>query len=212
MNAHRSLLTDAQKLLLTILCVAAGGCATPQPVLDLADKTSANVAIVSARLRQVSAESDRLYASRADNVSRLHGIIATQRAHLTYDQALTRKSGQGGDLELMTEMQAWTKQVDDIFAAAAQAEKERRDALTQGQTRIDTKTQILQQVAETLSALAARETVAERAQVLQKFASEVRDDIDKKLKEGTGSAADAKKLLDKLREDFSPTVKSNQGK
>ena len=188
--------------LILVACVVAVGCATPQPVLDLAGKTSANVGIVSTRLRQLSDESNRLYTRRADNISRMEASNTTYRANLAYDTALTKKVGDQGDIELVADLKAWVKEVDEIFTAAAEEEKKRRDALLAGQTTIDTKSQALQKVAETLAALAREESAADRVRLLQKFVVEVRDDLKKELDNGTESSAQAKALLDQLRSSF----------
>ena len=186
------------RLWIVVASAAVAGCATPQPVLDLAGKTSANVGIVSTRLRQLSDESNRLYASRADNVSRLQAGNTTARANLAYDMALTTKSGEGADLNLMADLQSWVKSIDQIYASAAEEEKKRRDALLAAQTTIDTKSQALQKVAETLAALAREESAADRVRLLQKFAKEVQEDLKKELDNGTESSKQAKALLDHL--------------
>jgi hypothetical protein len=180
----------------------ATGCATPPPVLALADKSSANAGIVSARLRQLAAESDRLYAARASNISTLHGTNTTQRAAFAYDVALTRKSGQEADLELVNDLQAWVKDVDVIFSAAAGAEIQRRDTLLAAQNKIDTRAAALQKIAETLAALGKEDSPAERASLLAKFATEVRDDVKKQLDDGSESSARAKVLLDEIKTSF----------
>jgi hypothetical protein len=180
--------------------VLLGGCAsTPEPVLQLAEKSSANAGVVSARLRQLADASDALYASRAANISHLHAVNANQRASLEYDLALTRKVGQDADLALMKDVQAWTAEVDKLFADAAGAEKTRRDELAAAQTKIDAKSQALQKVAQILSTLAQKESASDRARSLAAFATEVRDDVKKQLDDGSASATAAKKLLDHLK-------------
>jgi hypothetical protein len=177
-----------------------GGCAsTPEPVLQLAEKSSANAGVVSARLRQLADASDALYANRAANISHLHAVNASQRASLEYDLALTRKVGQEADLALMKELQAWTAEVDKLFADAAGAEKTRREELAAAQVKIDTRSHALQKVAQTLSSLAQKESAGERAKLLAAFASEVRDDVKKQLEDGSASSAAAKDLLDHLK-------------
>ena len=177
-----------------------GGCAsTPEPVLQLAEKSSANAGVVAARLRQLAEASDALYASRAANISHLHAVNASQRASLEYDLALTRKVGQDADLALMEDLQAWTAEVDKLFADAAGAEKLRRDELAAAQVKIDSKSQALQKVAQTLSSLAQKESAGERARLLAAFATEVRDDVKKQLDDGSASATAAKDLLDHLK-------------
>lgn len=186
------------RISIVLACIAVAGCATPQPVLDLAGKTSANVGIVSTRLHQLSEESNRLYAARADNISRLQAGNTTARANLAYDIALTTKSGESADVALMKDLETWVGSIDEIFAKAAEEEKKRRDTLLAGQTAIDTKSQALQKVAETLAALAREESAADRVRLLQKFAKEVADDVKKDLDNGTESSKQAKALLDHL--------------
>lgn len=182
--------------LVALLCTA---CSTPPPVLELADKTSANVGVVAARLRQLTDESDRLYGARIDNIARLHGSNATQRAAHAYDLALTRRAGQASDLEIMADLEKWSKDVDAIFASAVSAQTQWREALMVQQTRIDTRAAALQKVAEKLSGLAKEEASAARAKLLTQFARDVRDAAKKQLEDGSESAKHAKALLDEVR-------------
>jgi hypothetical protein len=175
------------------------GCATPDTVHELAGVTSANVGVLSARLKQLADESSRLYANRTENVAHLHAVNARSRAAYSYDVALTKKSGDQADLDLIKELEAWVADVDQIFTSAANAEKDRRDALLASQVKIDIKAQALQKIAEILSALSKEESRAERLRALRNFASEVRDDVKKELNSGTDSAKAAKALLGKVR-------------
>jgi hypothetical protein len=197
------------KLCVAAACAVSVGCTTPQPVLDLADKTSANVGIVSARLRQIAAESNRLYVSRTDRIVRMQNDNTDIRARLAYDKALTTKVGDRADLELIDDLQGWVKQVDEIYAQAADADKQRRDALLARQTKIDAKSPQLQKVAETLSALAKEDSTADRVKFLKTFVVEVRDDTRTNLKDGSESAKAAQDLLDKIR-GKTPPLKSGQ--
>lgn len=187
-------------------CVSVGavillfGCATPDSVHQLAEVTSANVGVLGTRLNQLSEESDRLYARRAENVAHMHSVNEQSRARYLYDVALTEKSGDKKDLDLKKELEAWKAEVDNIFAAAVGAEQRRRDSLLAGEVKIDTKAKDLQKIAETLAVLAKEESREERIRALRKFASEVRDDVKKELDSGTASANAAKNLLDKVRE------------
>jgi hypothetical protein len=193
MNAPRRIAVIAA------LASLAGCASTPEPVLQLAEKSSANAGVVGARLRQLSEGSDALFANRAANVSHLHAVNVSQRASLDYDLALTRKVGQETDLALMKDLQAWKAEIDKLFADAAGAEKTQRDELAAGQVKIDAKAQALQKVAQTLNTLAQKESAGERARLLAAFASEVRDDVNKQLDDGSKSAAAAKDLLDHLK-------------
>lgn len=184
------------------LLAGLGGCAsTPEPVLQLAEKSSANAGVVGARLRQLAEASDALYASRAANVADLHAVNAAERASLDYDLALTRKVGQSADLTLMKDLQAWAVEVDKLFAQSAGAEKTLRDELTAAQVKIDAKAQALQKVAQTLTSLAQQESAGDRARLMAAFAKEVRDDVKKQLDDGSESANAAKALLNQLKAD-----------
>jgi len=191
-----------------VLSILLHGCATEQSVLDLADKTSANVGIVSATLRQLSDESSRLYANRADNIVRLSAVTATHRANYAYDIALTKKVGQKAELELIDELKVWVKEVDGIYAAALNAERDRKAALLEQQTKIDTKTEAMQRLAQTLSTLAKRDSSTDRLKFMKSFAKELRDDVKKQLDDGTETAARAKALLDQVKSSSaSPIVR-----
>ena len=198
-----------RNLCIAAACALSAGCTTPRPVLDLADKTSANIGIVSARLRQIAGESNRLYSTRTDRIVRMQGDNAEIRARLAYDKALTTKVGDQSDLELIDDLQGWVKQADEIYAQAADAEKQRRDALLARQTKIDAKSPQLQKVAETLSALAKEDSASDRVQFLRKFVLEVRDDAKKNLQDGSDSAKAAQDLLDKIRAK-TPPLKAGQ--
>jgi hypothetical protein len=129
----------------------------------------------------------------------MHAVNEQSRARYLYDLALTEKSGDKKDLDLKKELETWKAEIDKIFAAAAGAEQQRRDALLAGEVKIDTKAQSLQKIAESLSALAKEESREERVRALRKFASEVRNDVKKELDSGTASANAAKSLLDGIR-------------
>lgn len=178
------------------------GCATPDAVHQLAEVTSANVGVLGARLKQLAEESNRLYTRRAENVAHMHAVNEQSRARYLYDLALTEKSGDKKDLDLKNELEVWKAEVDGIFAVAAGAEQERRNALLAGEVKIDTKAQALQKIAETLSTLVKEESREERVRALRNFAFEVRDDVKKELDSGTDSANSAKDLLDEARKVF----------
>jgi hypothetical protein len=186
-----------------VLLLLMGGCAAPPEIYELADKTGANVGIVGARLSQLAQESDRVVASRADAALKLREANARIRADYTYDVALVRKVGEGRDLDLVEDMKKWGSDVDAIFAGVAEAIKKQREALTAGQTKIDTKAPALQKVAQTLSALAKQESTVDRVKALRSFASEVRDEMKQQLDSGSQSARDAQKLIEHVRDTHS---------
>lgn len=196
MNLQRKLCTLAASLL-------ASGCATtPDAVHGLAETTSANVGVLGARLKQLAEESDRLYARRVANVAHLHGANERARVNYAYDVALTKKSGDKSDLDLIEELKAWVAEIDTILAASANAEQERAKTLLAGQQKIDTRSQALKKVADSLSALAKQESREERLKALRNFALAVRDEVKKELDSGEESAKSAKALVDHVASTF----------
>ena len=193
-------------LLALVSVTVTTGCAnTPQSALDLAEKSSANVGVVSARLDQIAADSNDLFARRVANISRLNATVTSQRAQLDYDIALTVKVGEDADIALMKDLQAWVADSNKIFSDAEAATKQRQDQLVGAQQKLDTKRTALQSVAQTLAALSKKESLTDRVKLIKDFSVEVRDDAKKQLDDGSKSSTAAKALLDKIK-GSTPTV------
>jgi hypothetical protein len=187
--------------------VLATGCATPSAPQLLADRTAANAGVISAHLRTLARDSADLADLRAANIARLHAANAQSRASYNYDFALTKKSGGADNLDLMDQLDAWGKEVDGIFQAAANAERERKTAVLATQTALDTKSDALAQIAEALAALARDDSPAERAKFLAGYAREVGKDLDKQLAESNKSATEAKGLLSGVQDKVNTVTK-----
>jgi hypothetical protein len=177
-------------------------CSTQQPVRELAEKTAANAGVISAHLNTLSLASSNLADLRAANIARLHAANTQLRASYNYDIALTKRSGREAKahLDLIAELQAWGKEIDDIFRTAENAEKERKAAVLATQTKLDTQSESLTRIAQALATLAREETSAERATFLAGYAKELADEIKTHLDQEDKSATDAKKLLEKVKE------------
>jgi hypothetical protein len=115
---------------------------------------------------------------------------------------LTKKSGAQTNLDLITQLEAWLKEVDGIFKVTNDVEKERKAAILATQIKLDTKSEELGEIAQALATLAKEESVAQRASFLAGFAKELAEEIDTQLNQSNKSATHAKKLLDELKERF----------
>ncbi len=182
-------------------------CSTPQPVRDLAERTAANVGVINRQLAALDQESRQLAELRAANISRLHAANTALRASYNYDTALAKKSGAQTGLDLIPKLEEWLKDVNEIFKAAYGAEKERKEAILATQTKLDTKSAALSEIAQTLATLAKKESVAQRASFLAGYAENLCKEIDTQLQQSNESATNAKKLLDTLKSKLEPGKK-----
>jgi hypothetical protein len=186
---------------IALFCVAAlSACATSQAPQQLAERTAANVGVIGSHLKRLAQDSGDLADLRATNVATLHAANAKRRAAYNYDLALTKKSGGQANLDLIPQLEAWGKEVDAVFKAADNAEKERKDAVLGTQTSLDTKSEALAPIAEALAALAKDDNVADRAQFLAGYAGQLRKEIDDRLAQSDKSATEAKHLLSDVKD------------
>ena len=139
-------------------------------------------------------------------MSTLHAANARRRAAYNYDVALTKQSGGQAELDLIPQIEAWGKEVDAIFKAADNAEQERKAAVLGTQTSIDTRSEMLAQIAEALAALAKDESIADRARFLSAYAGQLRKEVDDRLAQSDKSATEAKQLLDDVKDRLTKTT------
>jgi hypothetical protein len=181
---------------MSLVCVGLlSACATGRAPQRLAETTAANVGVVGSHLQRLARDSRELADQRAANIAALHAANARGRAAYNYDLALTKRSGGAPNLQLIQQVEAWGKEVDAIFAAADNAEKERKDAVLATQTALDTKSASLVQIAEALATLARDESATERARFLTGYVGQLRKEIDTQLQQSNASATAANNLL-----------------
>lgn len=186
-----------------VLCVAAlSGCASSRAPEQLAERTAANVGVIGANLKQLGHDGAELADLRATNVATLHAANAKRRAAYNYDLALTKRSGGSANLDLIDQLEAWGQEVDTIFKAADNAEKERKAAVLGTQTALDTRSEALAQIAEALAALARDDSVADRARFLGAYAGQLRKELDERLAQSDKSATEAKQLLNDVKDSL----------
>lgn len=173
-------------------------CASTDLVNQLADKTAANVATISAHLRQLDANSRRIADRRAANVSHLRTSNAKLRARYKYDVALTKKTGGQLNLSLLDDLEVWRAEFEQIFDAVEASGTVRREAMLETQTRLDTKSKALAEIAQSLAALAQSEREGDRVRFLAGYAVSLRTELANALHEDSKAAEAAMVLLDKL--------------
>lgn len=185
---------------IALLCLAGlAACSTNRAAQRLAEGTAANAGVVGAQLKMLAQDSSDLADQRAANIASLHAANARRRASYNYDVALTRRSGRLENLKLIEDLEAWGKEVDAIFKAADNAEKERKAAVLATQTSLDTKSASLAQISEALAALATDESAPDRARFLAGYARELAKETETQLDQSNKSAVAAKKLLTEIK-------------
>jgi hypothetical protein len=186
-----------------ILCLSVlSACSTPRAVRNLAERTATNAGVISAQLNRVAQESKQLADLRAANVAQLHAANTALRASYNYDLALTKKSGAETNLDLIPRLEGWLTEVEEIFKASDNAEKERKAAILATQTKLDTKSEALAEIAQALATLAREESMAERASFLAGFAKQLAKEFDTQLEQSNKSSTHAKELLNELKKKF----------
>ena len=188
---------------LVIIAMAAllmAGCTgSSSEVRRLAEKTGANVGVISAQLDRLEQNSREVAELRADNIARLHGANARLRARYEIDIELTRRSGGGANLGLVDQIRAWGDKVQAILAKAENAEAERKTQILATQTSLDTRKKALTKIAQGLAELANEEKAKDRVRFLSGFAKEVHAEFEKAVEADTRSAKAAKALLEKAK-------------
>jgi len=185
------------------LALLSAGCQTPSAVYELAEKTSGNAAVFQSHLAEVATQSRALAQRRADHIVSMEAfnvrLDGTLKREL-YMQQHSRKASDWGEIrDLMQQMTALRDDLVKIEQDARIAEIDRRKEILAKQADLNTYKAALRDVATALSALAKRESDAERAQFIGKFLREVRDDMNKSLESGDETSKNAKKLLDDLK-------------
>jgi hypothetical protein len=182
--------------LLTIL----SGCAAQRSVQLLAERTAANAGVISSHLQQLAEQSSALADRRASNIARLHAANAQRRAAYNYDITLTRRAGDQGNLALIPDLEAWSKQVEDIFKGVADAEKEHKAEVLATQTTLDSKVETLARIAQVLATLAKDDPASDRVRFLAAYAKELEREVKGQLEQDTQSAKAAKQLLSNIQD------------
>ncbi len=183
--------------------IALAACAAPSAeVRELAEKTAANVGTLSVQLDRLQQNSREVAELRADNIARLHEANARLRARYEIDVELTKKTGDGGNLNLIKNVTAWRDKINAIMAKADGARAKKKKEILDGQTTLDSKKKALTGIAQALAALAKEDKPGDRVRFLKGFAKELQGELDKALEADTESAQAAKALLQKAKAEI----------
>jgi hypothetical protein len=169
---------------LPALWLAAGlaACTSSPEVRELAEKTAANTATLSAAIESMSQQSHRLAERRAANAARLAAATAQVKSSVELDRALLQQSGDSASLTTLTALQKWSEQVRQIEASAAVDEAALIQAILARRTEIEGRAKALSEVAALLASLAKKESLQDRAQFLLAYGQQVQQEVKAKQK------------------------------
>ena len=182
--------------LLLTLCTA---CASQPAVLTLAEKTAANVGVISSQMGQLSNSSKAMAERRSANVAQLHAANTEMRARYKYDLELTNLAGHKDDLKLIENIEAWGEKVAQFQVDRAKVAEAFQKELLATQSKIDTQSAALSEIAVALSGLAQKENSQERLTFMVGYTAEVVEQMDKRLQQDDDTAKRVNALLDKLK-------------
>jgi hypothetical protein len=191
--------TRSRIALTAIVLATTIGCASQMPARTLAEKTAANVGVISSYMERLASSSRAMTERRAANVAELHAANAELRARYRYDVELTKKAGQGGDVALVKDIEAWGKTVEELRVDRAKAAADHQQAILAARQEIDTQSDVLSDIAIALAGLAQEESTADRLRFMVGYTMQVKAQLDKRLEEDDDSAKRAKLLLDSLK-------------
>ncbi len=171
-------------------------CSTPSDVRNLADKTAANVGIISTQLQRLERNSRGIAEFRAANIAQLHAANTELRARYKYYVELTKKASGEGFLGLIRQIKEWGDKVKEIFAKAEKAEAALKTQILATQTELDTKSKALAEIAQALATLAKEDKLSDRVRFLKGYAKDLKKELDTALEADNKSASAAKKRIE----------------
>jgi hypothetical protein len=197
----------------TALLVA--GCTTPPAVYELAEKSAGNAGVFQGHLAELSAQSRSQGKARAENIANMDLFNAQFEGWLARELYMQQQSRPAADwAEMKTLMDRLTAlrdgilkiEKDNTFKAA-----DRKKELLSGQVELNAHRAAMRATAEALGALGKEESSKERVKFFAAFAREVRTEMNKSLESGEETTAGAKKIADRIKEQFKKADPTDEG-
>lgn len=183
-----------------VLCILLAGllaaCTTPSEVRKLADKTAANVGMISVQLQRLERNSRDIAEFRAANIAQLHAANTELRARYEYDVELTKKASGEEFLGLIDQIRVWAEKVQEIFAKGQNADAELKTQILATQTKLDTQSKALAEIAQALATLAKEDKLSDRVRFLKGYAKDLKKELDTALEADDETAKAAKELIE----------------
>jgi hypothetical protein len=179
-------------LAMLVLPVLAIGCATPGPVLQLAERTSGNVSLVNTQLEMLAKESRRIAEVRAANVGRLQADVSEVKLRYDIDLEVMRRTGETERINQAKELREFVERLAKLREDAAKAARDREERVIARYQALAVPSKQLNEVANELAILGKDEDLTARVKFLSAYAESVAAEVKTRQKQKEQASNTAK--------------------
>jgi hypothetical protein len=188
--------TPAGRAILLVVAVLGAGCATPAPVLQLAERTSGNVSLVNTQLEALAQDSRRLAEVRAANIGRLQADISEVKLRYDIDLEIMQRTGETPRIDQASTLRDFVQRLTKLREESARAAREREARVIARHQALALPAQQLNQVASQLAVLGKDEDLKARVKFLSGYAEDVAAEVRARQKEKEHATGKAKTEVD----------------
>jgi hypothetical protein len=204
-------MTAPARVLGLVLLVLGAGCATPGPVLQLAERTSGNVSLVNTQLELLAQESRRLAQVRAANIARLQTDVSEVRLRYDIDLEVMERTGAADRLTQARALRDFVQKLARLREDAARAAREREARVVARYQALAVPARQLNEVASELAILGKDEDMKARIEFLSGYAESVAAEVRARQKDKAQAADKARTEVD-ANATKDPVGKAGAGK
>jgi len=194
-----------------VVALLGAGCATPAPVLQLAERTSGNVSLVNTQLEMLAQDSRRLAEVRAANIGRLQADMSDVKLRYDIDLEVMERTGESSRIEQARDLREFVLKLAKLREESVRAARDREARVIARHQALIVPAQQLNQLASELAVLGKDEDLKARVKFLSGYAESVASEVKARQKEKEEAAAKAKTEVDaNAKKD--PAGKNDAGK
>jgi outer membrane murein-binding lipoprotein Lpp len=168
-------------VLVVILLVA--GCATPAPVVQLAERTSGSVSLVNTQLEMLAQDSRRLAELRAANIGRLQADMSEVKLRYDIDLEVMQRTGETSRIDQAKTLRDFVQKLATLREESGRAAREREARVIARYQTLAVPAQQLNQIASELAVLGKDEDLKTRVKFLSGYAESVAAEVEARQKE-----------------------------
>jgi hypothetical protein len=172
------------------------GCATADPVRQLAERTSGNVSLVNTQLEMLAKDSRRIAEVRAANIGRLQADVSEVQLRYDIDREVMERTGESARIGLARDLRDFVLKLAKLRESAAKAASEREARVIGRYQALAVPAKQLNEVASELAILGQEEDLEARVKFLRGYAESVASEVKARQKEKEQAADKAKAEVD----------------
>jgi hypothetical protein len=196
---------------LLVVTLLGAGCATPAPVLQLAERTSGNVSLVNTQLEMLAQDSRRLAEVRAANIGRLQADMSEVKLRYDIDLEVMERTGETSRIDQARSLRDFVQKLAKLREESARAAREREARVIARYQALAVPAQQLNQLASELAVLGKDEDLKARVKFLSGYVESVAAEVKARQKEKEAATDKAKTEVDEnAKKD--PAGKKDAGK